>query len=261
MDGAPCTVSSPPSTTSTESPLATTANTACHDDSPVHKKKQCIGIRRSAPATTVATGRSSLGQAQQACFNGGERKRRTRKSPMAKRRPTIAGVANGIIMSHIFPFLDQAEHVRFARTNKRMLCAGGLLPPPRKMVPTPITWRHKLIRLPGIMADNELARWCTYARPTRLSLAGCTHLTDEGLVHLTSLLPFLTELDLWQCREVTDVSAFGGVTTLNLGHCTGVTDVSALGGVTSLDLRYCASVRGVSLWVASIPLTSATVRV
>ena len=53
-------------------------------------------------------------------------------------------------------------------------------------------------------------------------------------------------LDLRDCRNITDVSALGGVHTLDLSECEKITDVSALGGVHTLDLRGCSNITDVS---------------
>ena len=53
-------------------------------------------------------------------------------------------------------------------------------------------------------------------------------------------------LDLSECRNITDVSALGGVHTLNLRGCWHITDVSALGGVHTLTLRDCHNIPDVS---------------
>ena len=53
-------------------------------------------------------------------------------------------------------------------------------------------------------------------------------------------------LDLSECRNITDVSALGGVHTLSLSGCWNITDVSALGGVHTLDLEGCDSITDVS---------------
>jgi hypothetical protein len=53
-------------------------------------------------------------------------------------------------------------------------------------------------------------------------------------------------LDLSGCKEITHVSALGGVHTLYLSKCVGITDVSALGGVHTLFLSYCVGITDVS---------------
>ena len=52
-------------------------------------------------------------------------------------------------------------------------------------------------------------------------------------------------LDLSECRNITDVSALGGVHTLTLTNC-GITDVSTLGGVDTLNLFGCRDITDVS---------------
>jgi hypothetical protein len=143
---------------------------------------------------------------------------------------TMTSLPDAVITNGVFSFLDQSEHVRFGRTSKAFLRLAGL---PCPVVSQPDAWKNKLFRLPITTTDEELARFCAYARPTWLSLAGCTRLTDNGIGYVAPMLRFLTELNLSGC-DLVDVSALGGVHTLNLSGCRGLTDVSALGGVTKL---------------------------
>ena len=57
---------------------------------------------------------------------------------------------------------------------------------------------------------------------------------------------YLISLELSNYRDITDVSALGGVQTLDLHKCSGITDVSALGGVQTLDLHKCYGITDVS---------------
>jgi hypothetical protein len=181
------------------------------------------GAARSVGAGGVAQGERDLGSQP--------------PPPPPRSRPvtTVASLPDTVITNGVFSFLDQSEHVRFGRTSKAFLRLGRL----------PAAWQNKSVELKYDTTDEELARFCVYARPARLSLCDYYDITDQGLGHLAPLLPSLIELNLSYCTGVTDVSALGGVHTLDLTW-TDVNDVSALGGVHTLDLSWCKAVTDVS---------------
>ena len=63
----------------------------------------------------------------------------------------------------------------------------------------------------------------------------------------------LYKLNLSGCKNVTDVSALGGVHSLNLSYCN-ITDVRAIRRVKRLDLSYCHNIKDFSAFDASIPI-------
>jgi hypothetical protein len=99
----------------------------------------------------------------------------------------------------------------------------------------------------------EVAR-CTHLRA--LDMAGCTHVTDEGVAHLASLHR-LTALNLWNCLRVTEsglsvLRHFPLLEDLSLRGCQQLQDgcLAHLAGLTRLarlDMRACEHLRGVGL--------------
>jgi hypothetical protein len=93
--------------------------------------------------------------------------------------------------------------------------------------------------------DKEFQEHClslikSSSRQLGLNLAGCRDISD------VSALGGVHTLDLSGCGNIHDVSALGGVHSLNLSGCQGISDVSALGGVHSLNLSGCQGIHDVS---------------
>ena len=104
-------------------------------------------------------------------------------------------------------------------------------------------WEIKFPKLTHICINGwneKLGKYTNWYPFVKVDLSNCTEVTDVsafGNVHTLSLRG---------CIRVTDVSALGNVHTLYLSNCTRVTDVSALTNVHTLDLEYCTGVTDVS---------------
>ena len=73
-------------------------------------------------------------------------------------------------------------------------------------------------------------------------------ITSDDMLSVNKIVQLgqVHSLNLWGCKNVTDVSSLGQVHSLDLSGCRNITDVSSLGQVHSLDLSYCRNVIDIS---------------
>ena len=104
--------------------------------------------------------------------------------------------------------------------------------------------RH--IFLKGCVFDTLKSRLLYEKQPKYWNQVHTLYLYDCQNITDVSALGHVHTLKLWNCEKITDVSALGQVHTLILEYCRNITDVSALGQVHTLHLRYCVNITDVS---------------
>mgnify|MGYP003387122686 CR=1 FL=1 len=140
-----------------------------------------------------------------------------------------------------------------------------------------------VLKLPPGGCDDDLlslhlhittsSAWVT-TNLLRISMFGCHDITDDGIQHLATALPALTDIDISWCNKITDagikhlsaltalrkldisgcyrttdagvehLKALTALNTIDISRCPHVTDVgmkhlATLNGLTKIDVRYC----------------------